>query len=91
MPAAKRAPKSDIPARIGRRKHPAAPRLPAGRLEIAGGGSKLELTIAGRSVALTNLDKLFWAKDKITKRDLLQYYADISPVLLHRTWWNEPW
>ena len=35
-----------------------------------------------RDVRLTNLDKLFWKKLGITKRDLLQYYADISPWLL---------
>lgn len=40
------------------------------------------LTIAGREVRLTNLRKLFWKSLKITKRDLLQYYADISPALL---------
>jgi len=31
---------------------------------------------------LTNLRKLFWPEEGISKRDLLQYYADISPVLL---------
>jgi bifunctional non-homologous end joining protein LigD len=31
---------------------------------------------------LTNLDKPFWPEDGISKRDLLQYYADISGVLL---------
>ena len=25
---------------------------------------------------------MFWADDDITKRDLLQYYADVSPYLL---------
>jgi len=35
-----------------------------------------------REVRLTNLKKLFWKKLKLTKRDLLQYYADISPWLL---------
>lgn len=41
-----------------------------------------ELGIGDRRVKLTNLRKLFWPELKITKRDLLQYYADISPVLL---------
>src|SRR3954465_13848109 len=35
-----------------------------------------------REVRLTNLRKLFWKTLKITKRDLLQYYADVSPWLL---------
>ncbi len=33
-------------------------------------------------VSLTNLKKLFWSDLGITKGDLLQYYADIGPVLL---------
>ncbi len=41
-----------------------------------------ELDIHGRSVHLTNLRKVFWAEEGITKGDLLQYYADIAPVLL---------
>ena len=41
-----------------------------------------ELTLNGRTVKLTNLDKLFWMIPKITKRQLLQYYADIAPALL---------
>ncbi len=41
-----------------------------------------EMTLNGRTVKLTNLDKLFWMVPKITKRQLLQYYADIAPVLL---------
>ena len=38
---------------------------------------------AGRhDVDLTNLDKVFWPDDGFTKRDLLQYYADVSAALL---------
>jgi bifunctional non-homologous end joining protein LigD len=33
-------------------------------------------------VRLTNLGKLFWPEHGITKRDLIQYYADVAPVLL---------
>ncbi len=40
------------------------------------------LTIGDRTVSLTNLPKPFWPELKISKRDLLQYYADISPALL---------
>jgi bifunctional non-homologous end joining protein LigD len=38
--------------------------------------------VGGREVRLTNLAKPFWPESGITKRDLLQYYADISHVLL---------
>jgi bifunctional non-homologous end joining protein LigD len=33
-------------------------------------------------VQLTNLQKLFWSSLRLTKRDLIQYYADISAWLL---------
>jgi bifunctional non-homologous end joining protein LigD len=36
----------------------------------------------GRTVELTNLGKVFWPEAGHTKRDLLQYYADVSGVLL---------
>jgi bifunctional non-homologous end joining protein LigD len=42
----------------------------------------LEVDVAGRVVKLTNLDKPFWPKLGVTKRDLLQYYLDMAPFLL---------
>ena len=42
----------------------------------------LEVRIGKQSVKLTNLDKLFWPKLGITKRDLIQYYLDVAPALL---------
>ena len=51
-------------------------------LQIPGDKSNVELTIVGKRVRLTNLDKLFWQAEGITKRELLQYYADVSPWLL---------
>jgi len=38
--------------------------------------------VAGREVRLTNLRKLFWPERGITKGALIQYYADVAPVLL---------
>ncbi|MGZ8155176.1 MAG: non-homologous end-joining DNA ligase [Burkholderiales bacterium] len=52
------------------------------RLLIPTDRPDVELKLGSRSVRLTNLDKLFWEDGGITKRDLLQYYADVSPVLL---------
>ena len=42
----------------------------------------VQLQLAGKTVQLTNLQKPFWPELGLTKRDLLQYYADISPMLL---------
>lgn len=51
-------------------------------LEIPKDGDELKLKIANKTVELTNLQKIFWPKLGLTKRDLLAYYATISPVLL---------
>ena len=40
------------------------------------------LTVNGREIRLTNLRKVFWPRHKITKRDLLQYYVNVSRYLL---------
>jgi bifunctional non-homologous end joining protein LigD len=40
------------------------------------------LTVEGKDVRLTNLDKVFWQEERITKGQLIQYYADVAPVLL---------
>ncbi|OQP56990.1 DNA ligase [Niastella vici] len=35
-----------------------------------------------KELTFTNLDKIYWPADKITKRDLLNYYDRISPFIL---------
>ncbi len=50
--------------------------------ELPKNAEQFEITLSGRTVKLTNLKKLFWPELKITKRDLIQYYADVAPVLL---------
>jgi bifunctional non-homologous end joining protein LigD len=51
-------------------------------MTIPEGVNDAELEINGRSLKLTNLEKPFWPELGVTKRDLLQYYADVSKVLL---------
>jgi bifunctional non-homologous end joining protein LigD len=52
------------------------------RIEIPAGHKQAEIRAGDHTVRLTNLDKVFWPELGLTKRDLLQYYADVSPVLL---------
>jgi bifunctional non-homologous end joining protein LigD len=52
------------------------------RITIPRDVTNAELTIEGRAVRLTNLGKIFWPEDGITKGDLLQYYADVAHALL---------
>src|SRR4026208_536577 len=42
----------------------------------------LGVEIGDKVVKLTNLNKLFWPKLGVTKRDLIQYYLDVAPLLL---------
>ncbi len=44
--------------------------------------NQANVSIKGKAVRLTNLNKPFWPELNITKRDLLQYYADVSKHLL---------
>ena len=53
----------------------ARPRLPSTAEDAT-------LRVGRRSVTLTHLRKVFWPNAGLTKRDLLQYYADVSPSLL---------
>ena len=41
-----------------------------------------DLEVDGRRVHVTNLRKPFWPELGVTKRDLVQYYVDVSPWLL---------
>ncbi|HPH86070.1 MAG TPA: DNA ligase D [Ferruginibacter sp.] len=38
--------------------------------------------IKGHEIKFTNLDKIYWPKDKITKRDMLNYYYQVAPYIL---------
>jgi bifunctional non-homologous end joining protein LigD len=44
--------------------------------------NQVNLSVRGKTVRLTNLKKPFWPELNITKGDLLQYYADVSKLLL---------
>jgi bifunctional non-homologous end joining protein LigD len=60
-------------------KAPRSKRLRA--LEVPREGDA-ELDVDGKKVKLSNLSKPFWPDLGITKGDLIQFYADLSPVLL---------
>ncbi len=57
-----------------------APRI--SRIIVPADRNEAVITVGAREVRLTNLDKPFWPALGITKGGLLQYYADIAPVLL---------
>lgn len=38
--------------------------------------------INGQEIKFTNLSKIYWPKEKLTKRDMLNYYYQIAPYIL---------
>ena len=58
---------------------PKAAQLPAVEIPKE---KEVEFKLGNRSIRLTNLSKVFFPELGLTKRDLLQYYANIAPVLL---------
>lgn len=38
--------------------------------------------INGNEIKFTNLNKIYWPKEKITKRDMLNYYYQVAPFIL---------
>ncbi len=53
-----------------------------GPREIPTDADAATLRFGERAVGLTNLGKVFFAQANLAKRDLLQYYLDIAPLLL---------
>ncbi len=41
-----------------------------------------KISIKGKSVLITNRDKIYWPKEKYTKGDLIEYYAQVAPYML---------
>jgi len=81
MPGPKIATREYHPALV-ERKTSSAKRRTIPSIKLPKDKRNLEVAIGDRVVRLTNLDKPFWPKLGVTKRDLIQYYLDVAPVLL---------
>jgi bifunctional non-homologous end joining protein LigD len=68
------------PSRVAAGVRPPVPELPG--IEIPRNVVEADVEVDGGRVHLTNLQKIFWPELGLTKRDLLQYYLDVSPWLL---------
>ena len=96
MPRTIRSPKQKAPSRRrntppqklpgARRRQDSSPEEAGakqlGALEIPRGVENVDIEVDGGEVHLTNLQKIFWPELGLTKRDLLQYYLDVSLWLL---------
>ncbi len=56
--------------------------MPRTRLIVPNDRDHAVLHVEGRDVRVTNLRKVFWEGLRVTKGDLLQYYADVSGALI---------
>ena len=54
----------------------------AGAIRIPDDRNEVKLRVGGRTITLTNLDKVFFPRAGLAKRDLLRYYADVAAILL---------
>jgi bifunctional non-homologous end joining protein LigD len=67
---------------VASQKVAARPRGRAAGITLPADADTVELRAEERTIRLTNLRKVFWPELGLTKRDLLQYYADVAPALL---------
>ncbi len=65
-----------------RQKRPTARASAPSQLRIPTDRNTVEVALDSETVTLTNLRKVFWPDLGITKGDLIQFYADVAPVLL---------
>jgi bifunctional non-homologous end joining protein LigD len=49
---------------------------------LRGLGTEGPWELGGRRLKLTNLDKVYWPEDGYTKRDMIEHYVRLAPVLL---------
>ncbi len=82
MPKAKPVTREYHPARVQRAPGSKKRKMPVRPFALPRDQTGFEVKIDGRVVRLTNLDKPFWPKLGITKRDLIQYYINVAPALL---------
>jgi bifunctional non-homologous end joining protein LigD len=70
------------PSSDDRRRSTASAKSKPSGLQIPRDEKDVVLNVEGKDVKLTNLNKIFWPDEGYTKGDLIQYYADVSHVLL---------
>ena len=54
----------------------------SGKMLLTGTTNQEEKKVDGHLLKFTNLSKLYWPEDKVTKRDMFNYYDQVSPLML---------
>jgi bifunctional non-homologous end joining protein LigD len=75
--------REDIDSKEVRREVPAPGAEPGGKkYAVPEEDEKEVVKIEGQEISLSNLSKVYWPEDSLTKGDMLEYYKDIAPVIL---------
>ena len=74
--------KSSAKTKIARNAAPTAVATKERKELIPAGEETQTVRIAGHELTFQHLSKIFWPKEKYTKRDLLNYYYQIAPYIL---------
>jgi bifunctional non-homologous end joining protein LigD len=75
--------KTIIEKKIGTKKPALRGRKQADRKTLVNPHEKTQSkTINGHGLKFSNLDKLYWPKEKISKGDMLNYYYQVAPYIL---------
>jgi bifunctional non-homologous end joining protein LigD len=72
-PAKKTAAKKSVQSTVKKKPFP--------ELDLKEGNEQL-LTINGQELKLTNLNKIYWKKEKFSKGDVINYYLKVAPYML---------
>ena len=83
LPAVRSAERATIAAERGESKRRQSVRATAAELAALDAMDRQGTwQIGGQELRLTNLDKVLWPGESITKRDLIRYYVSVAPTLL---------
>jgi DNA ligase D-like protein (predicted polymerase)/DNA ligase D-like protein (predicted 3'-phosphoesterase) len=75
--------RSGMPGKVARNAAAAGPVAQKQRAALlATGEDEQTVKVSGHELSFSHLGKVFWPKEKYTKRDLLNYYYDIAPYIL---------
>ena len=75
--------KAKAPQRVRQRRAPkSSAQRSEDRLPVGASSGGVSITLNGRTLALSNLDKIFYPQTGFTKGQVIDYYARISRVLL---------
>ncbi|RYY85300.1 MAG: DNA ligase D, partial [Chitinophagaceae bacterium] len=84
--AKKAAPKKAVAKKAAPRAKKSAPAKSGGKKPAKqlseGDGTQVTLQVNRQSLVLTNLDKIYWPKEGLVKRDLVNYYLRMAPWIL---------